>query len=130
MHPDQDTVDTQQAPVKASLRLPEGTDLLTRSPENSREGPHSALCRLGVVNVISVRPVPVGVRRGLTHCDPCAVSHCMTPSVLQEGASGLPVSGTKKDTGVDVPSHVAPGAVSSQAAGEAEAQWSRVPGRQ
>lgn len=30
-YPDQDTVDTQQAPVEAGLRLAEGTDLLTCS---------------------------------------------------------------------------------------------------
>ena len=71
------------------------------------------------MNVISVRPVPVGVTRGLAHCDPCAASHCVTPSVLQEGAGGLlPVAGTKKDTGVNILSPMAPGAVSSQAAGE------------
>ena len=71
------------------------------------------------MNVISVRPVPVGVRRGLAHRDPCAASHCATPSVLQEGAGGLvPVAGTKKDTGVNILSPVAPGAASSQAAGE------------
>lgn len=99
------------------------------APGNSCEGLCSTLSCVGVVNVIR-KTRPCGCEQGLTRCDPCAVSHCMTPSVLQGGTSGfLPVPGTKKDSGVNIPSHVAPGTATSQATGEGRRHGSRFRGR-